>query len=90
MAKQALQHHSPLALYEVNTHCLRVGGRNIVEIAQEHPGTPIYIYDRNVIKNKIDLLREHLPPTVHIHYAIKANPMPAVVQYIHPLVIRLN
>ena len=90
MAKQPLKHYSPFSLYETKNHCLQTGGRNVVEIAQEYPDTPIYIYDRNVIKNKIDLLRKHLPPTMHIHYAIKANPMPAVVQYVHELVEGLD
>ena len=90
MAKSALKHHSPFALFKTKDHCLQVGGRSVVDIAQEHADTPIYIYDRDVIKNKIDLLRKHLPSTMHIHYAIKANPMPAVVQYIHPLVEGLD
>jgi diaminopimelate decarboxylase len=31
-------------------------------------------------------LRRHLPPSVALHYAIKANPMPAVVQHLAALV----
>lgn len=90
MTKTPLQHYSPIDLYQVLNHCLIIGGRNIVDLAQEHSNTPLYVYDSNVIKAKIDLLRKHLPENMHIHYAIKANPMPAVVQYIYPLVEGLD
>lgn len=90
MSKQPLQHHSPADLYDVKDHCLQIGGKSIVDIAQNYPNTPIYVYDGNVIKNKIALLRQHLPASMHIHYAIKANPMPAVVKFTHPLVEGLD
>src|SRR5690606_34158922 len=47
-------------------------------------------YDRAVIRRKVQGLREHLPNGVKIHYAMKANPMPAVVQYLSSLVDGLD
>jgi hypothetical protein len=35
-------------------------------------------------------LRKHLPRDVHLHYAVKANPMPAVVQHLSGLVDGLD
>ena len=90
MSKQPLQHYSFSNLYEVKDHCLQVGDRSFVDIVQDYPDTPVYAYDRNVIKNKIGLLRQYLPTSMHIHYAIKANPMPEVVKFTHPLVEGLD
>lgn len=90
MSKQPLQHYSFSNLYQVKDHCLQVDGKSIVDIVRDYPNTPVYVYDRNVIKNKIDLLRQHLPTSMHIHYAIKANPMPEVVKFTHPLVEGLD
>jgi diaminopimelate decarboxylase len=39
---------------------------------------------------RVGLLRKHLPADVHLHYAIKANPMPAVVEYLARLVDGLD
>jgi diaminopimelate decarboxylase len=38
----------------------------------------------------VELLRTHLPRGVHIHYAIKANPMPGVVNHLAGLVDGLD
>ena len=90
MAKQPLHHHSPIDLYEIRNHCLLLGGKSFLDYMQEYPDTPLYIYDHKVIKKKIDLLREYLPKAIQIHYAIKANPMPDVVNFIHSLVEGLD
>ena len=42
------------------------------------------------ITARIGELRKALPPGVHIHYAMKANPMPQVVGHILPLVDGLD
>ena len=38
------------------------------------------------LNERVALLRKELPASIHLHYAIKANPMPAVVQHLRPLV----
>lgn len=48
--------------------------------------TPFYAYDRKKITERVELLRQNLPQEVLLHYAIKANPMPAVVQHLASLV----
>lgn len=90
MSRQPLQHHSPADLFTVKDHCLLIGGQSVVDIAQGHPDTPLYVYDSSIIKNKIASLRKHLPASIHIHYAIKANPMPAVVNFTRSLVEGLD
>jgi diaminopimelate decarboxylase len=38
------------------------------------------------MQERVQLLRRALPPGVHVHYAMKANPMPAVVAHLARLV----
>ena len=90
MNKKSLEHHSPLAYFGVEDHCLLIGGRKFTDILKQHKDVPAYIYDRSVIKQKINSLRKILPESMHIHYAIKANPMPEVVNYTQTLVDGLD
>lgn len=53
-------------------------------------GTPCYLYDRERIAARVRGLRMELSPSVHLHYAIKANPMPALVGYMSLLVDGLD
>jgi diaminopimelate decarboxylase len=43
--------------------------------------TPFYVYDRRLLAERTVLVRKHLPSEVKLHYAIKANPMPALVAF---------
>ena len=65
---------------------LQIGGMPITRLAERVGQTPFYAYDRNLITQRIQHLRDNLPSDIHIHYAIKANPMPAVVQHLAGLV----
>jgi diaminopimelate decarboxylase len=62
--------------------CLQVGGMPLTRLAERIGRTPFYAYDRRLISRKVELLRRHLPAEIHLHYAMKANPMPAVVQHL--------
>jgi diaminopimelate decarboxylase len=70
--------------------CLQVGGVPLTELAQRVGRTPFYAYDRSLITQRVELLRKQLPADIHLHYAIKANPMPAVVQHLARLVDGLD
>jgi len=59
--------------------CLLVNGIPITRLAAQVGQTPFYAYDRRVIDTRIDSLRNALPRPVRLHYAMKANPMPALV-----------
>lgn len=56
-----------------------VGGMALSRVVDSVGGTPCYLYDRNLIGQRVRSLRRALPDRVHLHYAIKANPMPALV-----------
>ena len=60
------------------------------EIAAQVGRTPFYAYDRAVMTRKVQALREALPADIHLHYAMKANPMPAVVRHMVGLVDGLD
>ena len=44
--------------------------------------TPFYVYDTAVVDAQLAALRAVLPAEVRLHYAVKANPLPALVEYI--------
>ena len=69
---------------------LRVGGMPLDRLAARVGSTPFFAYDRALLDARLTLLRATLPPTVELSYAMKANPMPAVVQHVARLVDRLD
>ncbi len=81
---------SVIESYAVEDGCLVVGGVRLDRLAQRVGQTPFYAYDRARITARIAQLRKALPKSVHVHYAMKANPMPAVVQHIAGLVDGLD
>ena len=60
---------------------LQVGGAPLSVLAASVGRTPFYVYDGAVIAARVRLLRQHLPRAIVLHYAVKANPMPAVVGF---------
>lgn len=78
--------HTPQAPFPVINGSLAVGGIPITRLTQRVGQTPYYAYDRQRITDRINFLRANLPAGLKIHYAIKANPMPAVVQHLAGLV----
>ncbi|MFN0304262.1 MAG: pyridoxal-dependent decarboxylase, exosortase A system-associated [Burkholderiales bacterium] len=77
-----LPQHAPLEQFAVENDCLVIGGVNVIDLAARVGQTPFYAYDRQVIDRRITALRAAMPPAVKLHYAMKANPMPAVVSHI--------
>jgi diaminopimelate decarboxylase len=78
--------HAPLQQFDIENDCLMVGGMPLTRLAERVGSTPFYAYDRARLTERVELLRHHLPSQVHLHYAMKANPMPAVVQHMATLV----
>ncbi|HRH80749.1 MAG TPA: pyridoxal-dependent decarboxylase, exosortase A system-associated [Thiobacillaceae bacterium] len=77
--------HAP-HLFPVAGNELVVGGLPLSRLAERVGRTPFYAYDRALITRRVAELRAALPVDVHLHYAIKANPMPALVQHMAGLV----
>tara|TARA_B110000116_G_C16760037_1_gene547909 strand:- start:132 stop:1367 length:1236 start_codon:yes stop_codon:yes gene_type:complete len=78
--------HAPMTQFSLNEDCLQIGGMSLSQLAQRVGTTPFYAYDRQLITDRVALLRKYLPPEVQIRYSMKANPMPAVVQHLAAIV----
>lgn len=78
--------HAPHINFPVVENELWVGGMPLTRLADRVGSTPFYVYDRRLITDRVAQLRAALPSDIHLHYAIKANPMPAVVQHLAGLV----
>ncbi|ACV25567.1 pyridoxal-dependent decarboxylase, exosortase A system-associated [Kangiella koreensis] len=73
--------HADMNQFESRDGQLVIAGYSVEEVVAIAGQTPCYVYDRSVIKQNVDRLRRFFPK-VSLHYAIKANPMPAVVNYL--------
>lgn len=82
--------HAPLLQFPVWDDSLVVGGVPLPLLAARVGSTPFYAYDRAAIVLRVAQLRAALPFGVDLHYAIKANPLPAVVQHLATLVDGLD
>ncbi|HRD67140.1 MAG TPA: pyridoxal-dependent decarboxylase, exosortase A system-associated [Candidatus Competibacter sp.] len=82
--------HPPMLQFPVIDDCLRIGGIPLTQLAARIGQTPFYAYDRHLLDERVALLRRTLPPAIDLHYAIKANPMPALVQHMAGLVDGLD
>jgi diaminopimelate decarboxylase len=82
--------HVEMAQFPVIDDCLVIGGVPISLLAQRVGSTPFYAYDRGLLSARVAALRQALPSEVKLHYAIKANPMPALVAHMASLVDGLD
>lgn len=78
--------HHPAAAFDRDAGRLAVGGVPVDRLAERVGGTPFFAYDRRLLTDRVALLRATLPREVQLSYAVKANPMPAVVQHLAGLV----
>lgn len=75
-----------IAAFGSDGGALTVGGIAIDRLAVRVGRTPFFAYDRGLLTARVDLLRHALPSGLELSYAIKANPMPAVVQHMSHIV----
>jgi diaminopimelate decarboxylase len=59
---------------------LLIGGLKISLLAARY-GTPLFVYDRDLIEQKYLALRQGLPAKFAISYSVKANPNPAFLTF---------
>ena len=71
--------HAPMNQFAMDNNELLVGDERLSRLAARVGQTPFYAYDRALLRARVAELRAALPKTVKLHYAMKANPMPAVV-----------
>jgi diaminopimelate decarboxylase len=78
--------HSTVAAFATRSGCLCVGGVRVDVLAERVGGTPFFAYDRGLLTGRVAKLRAALPPGIELGYAVKANPMPAVVHHLSGLI----
>ena len=60
---------------------LTVGGVPVDRLAARVGGTPFFAYDRDLLSARVAAVRAALPAEIALSYAVKANPMPAVLHH---------
>ena len=78
--------HAPMLQFNSQDGELLVGGERLSLLAARVGQTPFYAYDRSSLRLRVASLRDTLPAGIKLHYAMKANPMPAVVGFMAGLV----
>ncbi len=69
--------------YEANGDgVLMIGGHDVRALVGDAGGTPLFVYDNNLVGAKIALFRAALPDGIGLHYAVKANPYPPLLKWI--------
>lgn len=82
MSEKATVRHPSIGAFAVRNGCLEIGGLALTRLAERIGQTPFFAYDRRLLDARIAHLRASLPKVVSLHYAIKANPMPAIAQHL--------
>jgi len=78
--------HAPMNQFPVENGELVIGGLPLTRLAARVGRTPFYAYDRGHLTRRIGELHAALPGAIQLHYAMKANPMPALVCHMAGLV----
>ena len=76
--------------FKTDQNCLLINGRSVMDLAEQLGSTPFYAYDSSLMTARVQQLREVLPKEIHLHYAMKANPLMAVVEHMAKLVDGLD
>lgn len=78
--------HASHDQFPLRENKLFVGGIPLGQLAARIGRTPFYAYDRALLTRRAEELRACLPTEVKLHYAMKANPLPALVCHMAKLV----
>lgn len=82
--------HAPQINFPIVDDVLQVSGIPLTRLALRVGRTPFFAYERELCSARVAALRTVLPAEVLLHYSIKANPMPALVQHMVGLVDGLD
>lgn len=78
--------HPTIAAFGRTGGQISVGDLPLDRLARRVGSTPFFAYDRRLLTERVALLRSILPSDLGLSYAVKANPMPAIVQHLSGLV----
>jgi diaminopimelate decarboxylase len=60
---------------------LAIGGRTASALVAEAGDTPLFVYSTDALSRRIAELRAAMPQSLSIHYAMKGNPFPPLLQW---------
>ncbi|QZH74586.1 MAG: pyridoxal-dependent decarboxylase, exosortase A system-associated [Erythrobacter sp.] len=69
---------------------LAIGGRKASALVKEAGDTPLFVYSREAITRRVRELRAAMPERLRLHYAMKANPYPPLLEFMADLVDGLD
>lgn len=72
--------------FEGEEGMLLIGGCGAASLVDEAGDTPLFVYDMAIVERQVRDLREAMPPQLSVHYAVKANPYPALLERMARLV----
>ena len=75
--------------FAAQTGTLTIGGQDATALVAAH-GSPLFVYDAALVAAQVARFRAAMPAGVDLHYAIKANPLPALLTRVAPLVDGLD
>ena len=61
---------------------LAIGGEPAERLVEAAGGTPLFVYDRDLIGRQIARFRAAMPDGVALHYAVKANPYGPLLEFL--------
>jgi diaminopimelate decarboxylase len=61
---------------------LLIGERSVSELIGEAGGTPLFVYDNNIIGGQIARLRAAMPDGLALYYAVNANPNEELLNFL--------
>ena len=61
---------------------LLIGGMSVDELVAEAGGTPLFVYDNNIVGGQIAALRAAMPDGLALYYSVTANPYEPLLNFI--------
>ncbi len=88
MSERKAKPHGPIPPYFAADEggMLLIGGERADDLVERAGDTPAFVYDAGIVRQRLAALRTAMPDELDIHYAIKANSLPAFLDAVRPLV----
>jgi diaminopimelate decarboxylase len=66
--------------YGLDSGVLTISGQRADQLVSQAGSSPVFVYDVALMHKRVADLRAAMPPELGIHFAMKANPLPQVVE----------
>jgi diaminopimelate decarboxylase len=61
---------------------LMIGGASVEELVEEAGGTPLFVYDNNIVGSQIARFKAAMPDGLALYYSVTANPYEPLLNFI--------